>query len=152
MVYYVGGNSVLFTSCFRLISKEVPDYMPNILWICFHLFELGDLQRLGSNQFFIPYRSIPLITITLEILPCLFFQHHRFLDVCAKFSVYWLLFKCFIDVFLNFMLIDFYLSLLFNFKIGLLLGLSCLMSSVFINILIIRIIKKTCFDNTILMA
>ena len=76
---------------------------------------------------------------------------------------------------------DFYLSLLFNFKIELSLGLSCLMSSVFIIILIrvnvlavpiyfklfhyftlpkislkllliIRIIKTTCFDNTILIA
>ena len=47
---------------------------------------------------------------------------------------------------------DFYLSLLFNFKIGLSLGLSCLMSSMFIIILVIRVIKTTYFDNTILMA
>ena len=47
---------------------------------------------------------------------------------------------------------DIYLSLLLNFKIWSLLALSCLMSSIFIIILIIRIIKTTCFNNTILMA
>ena len=52
----------------------------------------------------------------------------------------------------NFMFSDFYLSLSFNFKFGLSLGFSCLMSPVFIVILIIRIIKTTCFDNTILIA
>ena len=45
-----------------------------------------------------------------------------------------------------------YLSLLFNFKTGQSLGLSCLMSSIFIIILIIRLIKTKYFDNTILMA
>ena len=45
-----------------------------------------------------------------------------------------------------------YLSLLFNFKIGPLLGLSCQMSSMFIIILIIHIIGTTFFDNTILMT
>ena len=44
-------------------------------------------------------------------------------------------------------------SLLIKFKIGLSLGLSCLMSSMFIIMwIIIRIIKTTCFDKTILMA
>ena len=48
---------------------------------------------------------------------------------------------------------DFYLSLLFSFKIGPSLGLSCLMSFMFIIItLIIRIIKTTGFDNAILIA
>ena len=48
---------------------------------------------------------------------------------------------------------DFYLSLLINFKIGLSLGLSCLMSFMFIIIiLIIRIIKTTSFDNAFLIA
>ena len=48
---------------------------------------------------------------------------------------------------------DFYLSLLFSFKIGSLLGLSGLMSSMFIIIiLIILIIKTTCFDKSILIA
>ena len=53
---------------------------------------------------------------------------------------------------LNIFFSDFCLSLLFNFKIGLSLGLSCLMSSMFTIISIIRIIKTTCFDNTILMG
>ena len=52
----------------------------------------------------------------------------------------------------NFMFSDFYLSLSFNFKIGLSLGLSYLMSFMFVIILIICIIKKTFFNNTILMA
>ena len=39
-----------------------------------------------------------------------------------------------------------------NFKIEPSLDLSCLMSSMFIIILIFRTIKTTCFDNTILMA
>ena len=43
----------------------------------------------------------------------------------------------------NFLFSEFYLNLLFHFKIGLSLGLSCLMSSMFIIILITRIIKTT---------
>ena len=43
----------------------------------------------------------------------------------------------------NFVFSEFYLNLLFHFKIGLSLGLSCLMSSMFIIILITRIIKTT---------
>ena len=50
----------------------------------------------------------------------------------------------------NFLFSTFYLSLLINFKSGPLLGLSCLMSSMFIIVLIIRIIKTTCYDHTIL--
>ena len=52
----------------------------------------------------------------------------------------------------NFLFSDFYLSLLFNFKTVLSLGLSCLVPPMFIIILIIRVIKATCFDNTVLMA
>ena len=52
----------------------------------------------------------------------------------------------------NFLFSDVYLNLLFNFKVGPSLDLSCLMSSVFIITLIIRIIKTTCFNNTILMG
>ena len=50
---------------------------------------------------------------------------------------------------------DFYFRLLFSFKCGPSLGLSGLMSSMFIIIiiiLIIRIIKTTCFDKAILIA
>ena len=52
----------------------------------------------------------------------------------------------------NFLFSNVYLNLLFNFKVGPSLERSCLMSSMFIIILIIRIIKTTCFNNTILMA
>ena len=27
----------------QIISNEVSDYIPNVLWICFQIFELGDL-------------------------------------------------------------------------------------------------------------
>ena len=53
----------------------------------------------------------------------------------------------------KFLFCEFYLSLLFKFKIGLSLSLSCLISSMFIIMrIIICIIKTTYFDNTILMA
>ena len=107
----------------QLISNEVSDCI------------IFNPQLLGSTQFFCPYRGFLLITLPPGMLYFIFFQdlkNHRFLDVCAKFLAY--------------------LSYLFNFKIGSLLGLSCLMSSMFIIILIIRIIKITCFDNIILKA
>ena len=47
----------------------------------------------------------------------------------------------------NFLFSDDYLNLLFNFKVGPTSDLSCLMSSMFIITLIIRIIKTTCFNN-----
>ena len=65
------------------------------------------------------------------MLYCLFFQDlkvHRFLDVCFNFQISWRLFKSFISV-------------------GPSLDLSCLMPSVFIITLIIRIIKTKCFSN-----
>ena len=74
----------------QLISNEFSDCIPNILWICSHVFELADLQLLGSTQFFTPYGDFPLITFFLGKLHCLFFQglrSHRFLDACAKFFV-----------------------------------------------------------------
>ena len=53
----------------------------------------------------------------------------------------------------NFLFSDIYLNLLFNFKGGSSLYLSCLMSSMIIIIaLFVSIIKRTCFNNTILMA
>ena len=51
----------------------------------------------------------------------------------------------------NFLFSDFYLSLLFNFTIGLSLGFFCLLPSMLIIILIICITKTACFDNIILM-
>ena len=52
----------------------------------------------------------------------------------------------------NFLFSEFYLSLFFDFTIGLSLDHSCLILSMFIIILIIRIIKIRCFHNTILMV
>ena len=89
---------------------------------------------MGSTQFFTPHGRFPLIALLLGMLHCLFFQDlkdHRFLDRCVKF----------------------YSSILFKFKFGLLLRLSCLMLSIFIIIrTIIRIIKTTCFENIILIG
>ena len=70
-----------------LISNEVSDSIRNIQWICSHVFELVDLQLLGNTQIFTLYRGLPLITLLLVMLYCLFFQDlkgHKFLDVCAK--------------------------------------------------------------------
>ena len=50
----------------------------------------------------------------------------------------------------NSLLSDVYLNFIFNFKAGPLSDLSCLMSSMFVITLIIRIIKTTCFNNPIL--
>ena len=47
----------------------------------------------------------------------------------------------------NFLFSDVYLNLLFNFKVGPTSDLSCLMSSMFIITLIIRIIITTCSNN-----
>ena len=93
---------------------------------------------MGSAQFFTPYRGFLLITLLVGMLYCLFFQGLKDLDSLTCEA--------------NFLFSGIYLSPLFNFKIGPSLDLSFLMSSMFIIILIIRIIKTTCFDNTILMA
>ena len=52
----------------------------------------------------------------------------------------------------SFLFSDVYLNLLLNFKVGPSLDLSCLMPSMFIIILIIRLIKATCCNNIVLMA
>ena len=84
--------------------------------------------------------GFPLITLLLGMLRCLFFQDLKNIDSLTHVS--------------NFFFKEFYLSyLLFKFKIGPSLSLSCLMSPMFIIMrIIIRIIKTTCFDNTILMV
>ena len=61
MLYYVGSNFALFRCCFRakekietfppLVSNEFSDFIPNILWTLFHVFELEELQILGSTHF-----------------------------------------------------------------------------------------------------
>ena len=74
----------------KLISNEVSDCIPNIQWICSHVFELGDLQLLESTQFFTPDSGFLLITLLLEMLYGLSFQGtrgHRFLDMWVKFLV-----------------------------------------------------------------
>ena len=102
------------------------------------IFKLGDLQLLGSTQFFTSYRDFPLITLLLATLYCLFFKAWKAIE-----SLTWMP---------DFLFSAIYFSLLFNFKIGSSLVLSCLMSSMFIIILIFFIFKTTCFNNIILMA
>ena len=101
-------------------------------------FLIKKLKLLGSTQFFTPYRGFPLIIVLLGMLYCLSFKAWKTIDFLTCVPIF--LFSA------N------YLSLLFNFKTGPSLGLSCLMSSIFIIILIIRIINTTCFINTTLMA
>ena len=45
----------------QLISNDQFDCIPDILWLCSHVFELRDLQVFGSAKFFTPYDSFPLI-------------------------------------------------------------------------------------------
>ena len=72
------------------------------------------------------------------MLYCLFFKTWKVIDSLTRVP--------------NFLLSDVYLNLLLNFKVGPSLDLSCLMSSMFIILLIIRIIKTMRFNNTTLMA
>ena len=104
----------------------------------FPCFELGDLELFGSTQFSTHYRGFLLTTLLLEMLHCLFFKSSETIDSL----------KCQP----NFLFSDFYESLLFNFRMEPSLGFPCLILFMFIVISIIRIIKTTCFDNTILIA
>ena len=83
-------HSRLHCSCFIpfQIDNVTSDCIPNILWICSHVFELGDLQFLGSTQIFTPYGGFPLIALLPGMLNYLLFQglkDHILLDVCVKF-------------------------------------------------------------------
>ena len=122
----------------QLISNEVSDCTPNIWWICSHVFELGDLQLLERSQSFTTDKGFLPITLLIGMLYCLFFKTWKAIDslTCVP----------------NFLFGDVYLNLLFDVKLGPSLDLSCLMSSMFIIILIIRIIKTTRFNNTALTA
>ena len=81
--------------------------------------------------------------------PCQEFSTNTFTSKYAILSIFFKVWKP-IDSLTcvpNVLFSDGYLNLLFNFKVGPLLDLSCLMSSMFIIILIIRIIKTTRFNN-----
>ena len=88
---------------------------------------------------FHPWQSFLLITLLLWMPYCLLFQGlkgHRFLK-CVP----------------NFLFTDVYLNLLFNFKSWFLVrSFLSNVVHVYYYTLIIRIIKTTCFNNTILMA
>ena len=93
-----------------LYTKHLMDMLSSF-WITW-------FSTLESAQFFTPDRGFLLITLLLGMLYYLFFQvliDHRFHDVWAKFLVSGV-----------------YLNLIFSFKVGPSLDLSCLMSSMFI--------------------
>ena len=85
-----------------------------------------------------PGRGFPPIPLLLGMLYCLFFKAWKAIDslTCVP----------------NFLFSRVYLKLWFNFEDGPSLDLSCRMSSVFIIILIIHIIKTASFNKTILMV
>ena len=85
-----------------------------------------------------PYGCFLLKSLLLGMLHCLFLKVYEPIDFLTRVP--------------NLLFSDLYLNLLFNFKIGLPLGPSYLMPSMFIVLLIICIIKVTCFDNTILIV
>ena len=91
-----------------------------------------------STQFFTHDRGFLPITFTSRNAILFFFNACKAIDSLSCVP--------------NFLLSHFYLNLLFNFKVGPLSDLSCLMSSMFIVPLVIRIIKTKCFNNTILIA
>ena len=104
----------------------------------FSYFWIRGSSTFGKYSIFHSRQGFLLITLLLDMLYCLLFKASQVIDslTCVP----------------NFLISDFYLNLLFNFKFGLSLDLSCLMSSIFIIILIIRVIKTTCSNNTILMV
>ena len=129
----------LYLSFYKLHCRAlvVVRFQRYLLSIC-HIFEFGDLQLLESTRSSTPGRGFPPITLLLGMLYCLFFKAWKAIDslMCVP----------------NFLFSDVYLKLWFNFKDGPSLDLSCRMSSVFIIILIIHIIKTASFNKTILMV
>ena len=92
----------------KLISIEVSDHIPNILWICFPVFALWDLERLGSIIFL-----TPLKTLILGIIHRLFLKTLKttYFSTCVP----------------KFLFRGSQIFCLLTFKIRLSLGLSCLM-------------------------
>ena len=147
MLYYVGSNFVLFRNCFRakdsplfsikfsatnqqwslsLYTKHLMDMFPRI-WI----------RRPSTFGKYSIFHPLPGFYITFNYTVS-FFKTWKAIDSLTYVP--------------NLLFSDVCSSLLFNFKTGPSLGLSCLMSSRFIIILINRIIMATCCNNTILMA
>ena len=153
MVYYAGSNFAVFRSCFR--AKYSPFFCcqtrtlsaTNHQWIfCLYTKYLMDIfpsfwirwsSTFGKYSIFHPLQGFSDNNFTSRNT-ILFSKAWKVIDslTCVP----------------DFLFSNVSLNLLFNFKVGLPLDLSCLMSSTFIIILIIRIIKTTCFNNTILMA
>ena len=92
----------------KLISIEVSDHIPNILWICFPVFFFFFLERLGSIIFL-----TPLKTLILGIIHRLFLKTLKttYFSTCVP----------------KFLFRGSQIFCLLTFKIRLSLGLSCLM-------------------------
>ena len=97
-------------SFLQLISNEICNCIPNILWICFQVFELRYLYLLRSAQFFNPHGGFPLIILVLVMLHCLLFKIWKAIDSLTRMT--------------NFLFREFYLNLLFKLNIGPSLSLS----------------------------
>ena len=114
-----------------LYTKDLIDVLP-CFWIWWS-------STFGKNSIFHPWQGFSANNFTSNYaLLFIFFKAWKAIDSLTFVP--------------KFLFSDVYLNLLFIFKIGPSLDLSCLMSSMFIIILIIRIIKATFFNNTILMA
>ena len=99
-----------------LYTKHLMDMLPRF-WIRWS-------STFGKYSIFHPWQGFLLITLLLGMLYCLFFKTWKAIDCLTCVP--------------NFLFIDVYLNLLFNFKVCPSLDLSCLMSSMFIILFIIR--------------
>ena len=142
MLYYTGSNFVLFRSCLR--AKDFPLFG----------WQTRKLEASTNQQWSLWLYSKHLMDMFTRFWikrPSTFGKYSIFHPLQEYFFKAWKTIYSLICV-PYFFFRDVYLSLLFNFKIGPSLGLSCLILSMFIMILIIRIINTTCFDNTISMV
>ena len=105
----------------------------------FSIFWIKIPITFGRSQLSTPHMNFPSISLLWGCYTVYFFKTLKTIDSLT--SVPNLLFR------------EFYLNLLCKFKIGPPLSLSCLMPSLLkIMQIIICIFKRTCFENTILLA
>ena len=145
---------MLFKSCFLTKNSFFGWLTRNLsainqhcsIWLCnknlmemFPHFWIRRCSTFGKYSIFHPFQEFSANNFT---------SRNAILFIFSKFSMAINSLTCVS----NFLFSDVYLSYLFIFKIGLSLDLSCIMSSMFIIILIIHIIKTNCLNNIIIMA